>query len=270
MLPRSEYDGPPSVCWSLSDLELLVVHQRGATVRRFQAVCASVLVALACGADADADAQAPTTIRVTGVATLEVAPDQAVVDIAVVTEDEDADSAARRNAQKVEAVLTALRELHGRSDGDLLRTLSYSLTPKYTAYQKGKASRIDGYVATNVVQLKSDDLDGVGKSIDLALAAGANRVQSLRFELKDEQPVRARALREATGRARQRAEAVAAALGGKVSRVVSVEEGSTSGPAPLRNAPQLMHARGAEAATQVLPGTLEVRETVTCTVEMQQ
>ena len=60
---------------------------------------------------------------------------------------------------------------------------------------------IDGYTATNVVQVETDDLEGVGRLIDVAIEAGANRVQQLSFGLKDDQPVRAEALREATVRA---------------------------------------------------------------------
>lgn len=212
----------------------------------------------------------PATIRVRGEATLEVAPDQAVIDIAVVTESEDADRAARSNAEKVESVLAALRRALGSGASKRLRTLSYSLTPRYTAYQQGQASRIDGYVATNVVQVQSEDLEGVGKLIDLALASGANRIQQMRFVLKDEQPVRAQALREATVRAKARADAIAEALGLEVVRVVSVEQGGASGPVPVLHRPQMMRAQGAETASQVLPGNIELSEFVLYSVEVRQ
>ena len=207
-------------------------------------------------------------MRVTADATVEVEPDQAVLDVAVVTESEDADRAARKNAEKVAAVLAALREALGGGASSRLRTSGYSLTPKYTAHQPGQPSRIAGYRASNVVQIVSDDLEGVGKLVDRALAAGANRVTSLSFVRKDEQPVREQALREATIRARGRAEAIASALGLEVRRVLSVEQGG-SGVAPLRREARLMQANSG-VPTEVVPGTLELRESVTLTAELSQ
>lgn len=224
-----------------------------------------VILATACVCAAD---ESPATVRVSGTATLSAPPDQAVIDIGIVSESEDADRAAQENAKKVDAVIAALRKVLGSDADSKLRTVSYSLQPRYAPYRQGVPQRIDGYTATNVVQVKSDDLKGVGRLIDVAIESGANRVQQLRFILKDDQPLRAQALREATLRARQRAESIASALDQRVARVISVEEGLRSS-IPMRNhQPQLMQAKFAEADTAVLAGNIEVRESVTYTIEL--
>src|SRR5690606_8835333 len=107
-----------------------------------------------------------------------------------------------------------------------------------------------------------------GAVIDAATKAGANQVQNIRFMLKDEQAVRAQALREATTKARAQAEAMASALGLKITRVLSV---SDSGPVvPVINEMRMMAARAeaADVSTPVIPGQIEVRANVTLTVEV--
>jgi uncharacterized protein YggE len=85
--------------------------------------------------------------------------------------------------------------------------------------------------------------------------------------LKDEQAARTQALREAALKARAKADALASALGLKIQRVLFVEESAQSAPIPI-------YARAAMEAsvaqTPVEPGTIDVRATVTLTVEVTQ
>ncbi len=75
------------------------------------------------------------------------------------------------------------------------------------------------------------DLAKIGSVIDTATASGANQVQGIQFTLSDEQAIRSQALREAALKARSDADVLAAALGLKVIRVLTVEEnGTTGGP----------------------------------------
>ena len=103
--------------------------------------------------------------------------------------------------------------------------------------------------------------------IDAATQAGANHVQGIQFTLRDQDAVRAEALREAVLRARAEADVLAAALGLKVLRVLSVEENSPR-VVPVRvfdGAPRAMAT--AAPATPVEAGTLDVTADVTLSVE---
>jgi uncharacterized protein YggE len=193
------------------------------------------------------------------------APDQAEIDIGVTTEATDAKQAAQQNAQKVDRVLAALRRTLGsKSD---LRTIGYSLNPVYDYPREGGEPRLKGYAASNVVRARTGDLDRVGGVIDAAIAAGANNITGLRFMLKDDAAVKSEALRQAAQEARRKAEAIAQALGVRVVRVLAAQE---SGPVavPFYGAEMAMRAR-ADAPTPVEPGTLEVRATVSVTLEVQ-
>jgi uncharacterized protein len=205
------------------------------------------------------------SIRATGEAIVTAKPDQAQIDLGVVTQAQNAQDAASQNAQRLEAVISALRKALGQ--GTDIKSVGYSLSPNYRYPERGGQPTITGYTASNIIQVKTTDLAQVGKVIDTAIQAGANNIQALRFMLKDEQAARTQALREAALKARAKADALASALGLKIQRVLFVEESAQSAPIPI-------YARAAMEAsvaqTPVEPGTIDVRATVTLTVEVTQ
>jgi len=230
-----------------------------------------VAVLLACaGAASPARAQpAPaspvSSIRVTGDARVTARPDRVQIDIGVTTRAAQSQEAASQNAREVDAVLAAVRKA---TPAAVLKTISYSLNPTYQYHPKGEEPTITGYSAVNVVQVTLDDLAKIGTVIDSATQAGANHVQGIQFTLRDQDAVRAEALRQAATRARAEAEVLAAALGLKVVRVLAVEE----------NSPRVMPVRAylggqrtmatAAAPTPVEAGTLDVTADVMLTVEV--
>lgn len=204
-----------------------------------------------------------SSIRVTGVARVSAQPDRAQVDIGVNTRAAKSQDAAAQNARAVQAVLDAVRKAVPAAT---LKTVSYSLNPNYEYHPSGGEPTINGYNANNLVQVTLDDLGGIGSVIDSATLAGANHVQGIHFTLRDEETVRAAALREAALRARAQAEVLAQALGLKVLRVLTVEESSPQVSPIFR--PVARAALSSSAATPVEAGTLEVAAEVTLTVEV--
>ena len=116
-------------------------------------------------------------------------------------------------------------------------------------------------------QVQLDDLTRIGAVIDAATQSGANRVQGIQFTLRDQDAVRAQALREAAQRARAEADVLAAALGLKVVRVLTAEENSPR-VVPVRMFSRAVTATTAAAPTPVEAGTLDVTADVTLTVEV--
>src|SRR3984893_10753699 len=206
-----------------------------------------------------------SSIRVTGDAKVTARPDRVQIDIGVTTRASQSQDAASQNARQVDAVLAAVRKA---TPAAVLKTVSYSLSPTYQYHSKGEEPTIAGYSAVNVVQVTLDDLAKIGTVIDSATLAGANHVQGIQFTLRDQDAVRAEALHQAATRARAEADVLAAALGLKVVRVLSVEENSPR-VVPVRaymGAPRT--AASAATATPVEAGTLEVTADVMLTVEV--
>jgi len=231
-----------------------------------------VAVILACAvAVAPAHAQQTplspvSSIRVTGDAKVTAKPDRVQIDLGVTTRAAQSQDAASQNARQVDAVLAAVRKATGPAA--VLKTISYSLNPTYQYHPNGEEPTITGYSAVNVVQVTLDDLGKIGTVIDSATLAGANHLQGIQFTLRDQDAVRAEALRQAATRARAEAEVLAAALGLKVVRVLSAEENSPR-VVPVRaymGAPRA--AMATATATPVEAGTLDVTADVMLTVEV--
>jgi uncharacterized protein YggE len=223
----------------------------------------------ACAALAPVLAQSPplSSIRVTGDAKVTARPDRVQIDIGVTTHAATSQEAATQNARAVDTVLSSVRKATG--PGAVLKTISYSLNPNYQYHPSGGQPSIDGYTALNVVQVTLDDLGKIGSCIDSATQAGANRVQGIQFTLRDQDAVRAQALREAAGRARAEADVLAAALGLKVVRVLTVEENSPRlMPVRVYGDARTMVTSAAAPATPVEAGTLDVTADVTLSVEV--
>jgi uncharacterized protein YggE len=232
------------------------------------AMALSMIAQSASWAQESGDKSDQPTIRVGGEATINAKPDQAEVSLGVVSQGTTAQAAAAQNAQKLDAVLAQLRKMLG--SGADIKTLGYNLTPNYRYPKEGGQPSISGYTASNMVEIKTGDLPQVGKLIDAATQSGANTVQSLRFTLKDQQPVLSQALRQAAVKARAKADALASALSVKIVRVLHVDEGGQ----PMRPvyAYAMAERAGDSAAppTPVEPGTIEVQASVTLTVEIAQ
>jgi len=208
-------------------------------------------------------ASRPAFIRTTGDGVVYAQPDEVQIDIGVVTHAGTAQAAGTGNAAATQAVLERLRREAG-SKADI-RTISYSLNPDYR-FDNGKRS-LNGYDAVNTVEVTSGDLADVGKLIDAATAGGANQIQRLEFNLKDEKTARAEALRKAAVEARSNAAAMASALGVRLGRVLSLEQSSAQ---PVRPVMPMVAAEAIRAApTPVESGPLEVRASVTLTMALE-
>jgi len=146
---------------------------------------------LACATVTAAQEAGTPEIRVTGEATLSGEPDQAEIDLGVVTQAPTARAASAANATKLDAVLTAMRNIVGDVSGrGKIETTNYSLRPNYTRPRGGGEATIASYTATNTVRASGVAIDATGELIDVAIKAGANSVQRLNFTVADTETLR--------------------------------------------------------------------------------
>lgn len=208
----------------------------------------------------------PPTVRATGEAVLNVRPDQARLDIGVISQAQTAESAAAQNAKQTADVIAVLKKALGT--GAEIQTSGYSVHPNYRHPRDGGTPTITGYTASNTVQVRTGDLAGVGKLIDAVTSSGANNVRGVQFTLKNELEARGEALKQAARNARANAEAIAAGFGMKVGRIVHVNDGEPVRVVPVRQE-MMMRAQAADVATTPIePGNVQVRATVTVIAEL--
>lgn len=216
---------------------------------------------------AGSGARGRARVVVTGESVVQAQPDTATLTLAVVTQNASASEAQAENASKTDAVLRAVRAAAGA--GAEVRTSGYSLQPQY-AYKEGVPPFITGYVARNAVTVTTGELSRVGPVIDAASRAGANNVDGLSYTLRNDEQARLRAIAEATRGAQAKARAVAQTLGGRVLRVVEVQEaGAARPPVPVYAAEFGRSAGAAQTPTPVEPGSLEIRAQVQLVVEVE-
>ena len=208
----------------------------------------------------------PPSVTAQGEAVISAEPDQAQIDVGVLTQARTAPEAAKENAEKLGRVLAQIKKLLG--EGDELKTTGYALNPNYR-YPQGGKPEITGYTAANVLQIRTGNLAGVGKLIDAGMQAGANQINRLVFTLKDEHSAQVRALRMATQKAQSKAEEMAGSLGLKVVRVLSLTENERGvRPTIAQRSGVQAEALSSAAPTPVEAGTIEVRSSVTLTAEI--
>jgi len=208
-----------------------------------------------------------TRVVVTGDALVQAQPDTAIVQIAAVTQARTALEAQQENARKADAIMRAVKQVVG-TDAEV-KTSGYSLQPQY-AYREGQPPLIRGYEARNTITVTLSDLSKVGATIDAASAAGASNIDSLSFTLRRDRPAQEQALTEATREAVAKAQTLAAALGGRVVRIVEVvESGMVRPPIPLyADAARARVSAEAAPPTPIEPGTLDIRAQVQVVAEV--
>ena len=149
-------------------------------------------------------------------------PDVATISAGVVTQAADANAAMRANAARMDAVMKAIRAA-GIAERDI-QTSGINLNPQYR-YIENQPPAITGYQASNTVSLKVRDIAKLGGVLDALVASGANQVNGPAFEIDKPEVVYDEARREALAKAQARAKMYADALGVRVRRIVSIDEG---------------------------------------------
>ena len=208
-----------------------------------------------------------TRVTVVGDAVVESRPDTAVLSLAVVTQNASASEAQAENASRAEAVVRAVRAAAGQ--GAEVETGGYSLQPQYV-YKENQPPTITGYIARNSVTVTMSDLTKVGAVIDAASRAGANSVDSLSFILRRDGAARKQALGDATREAIGKAQTIAQVLGGRLVRIVAVEESGAvvRPPVPLPYETRVMPTDAAQS-TPIEVGSLDIRAQVQLVAEIE-
>lgn len=208
-------------------------------------------------AAANGDAQEERTISVSGSGTASARPDEVAVRLGVETTAETAREAVSENSEQMAAVIDALREGGVREES--IQTQMVRLRAQYETVtrepREDRERELVGYTASNIVEARTEDLEAVGQLLDVAVDAGANRIEGLRFELSDPAELLRRAREAAWEDAEEKATQLAELAGVELGEVRSIDEATTA-PRPVSRAEPALEA---ELAVPIEPGTEEIR-----------
>jgi len=156
------------------------------------------------------------------------APNQAFVTVASEARSRQPGEAQAQNARVATAIRARLAGF--KLPDDAVRTMSVDMQPEFD-WANGKQT-LKGYLATNVIEVRLDDVASVGDVVDGVIGAGATRVAGVRFTLKDMAGAEQQALELASAAALARAKAMASGVGRNVDRVVRLDETGGAAPPP--------------------------------------
>lgn len=166
---------------------------------------------------------APRQIVVTGEGQVTAAPDMAVIQSGVMTEAATAAEAVAANSAAMEKVVAALRRA-GIEPRDI-QTSDFSVQPRYVHDDRGtNPPRLVGYMVSNMVGVRVRALDRLGAVLDDLVAAGANQIHGLSFDIADKAALLDDARRAAVEDARRKADLYAKAAGVRLGALISIDE----------------------------------------------
>jgi hypothetical protein len=202
-------------------------------------------------------------VTVSGSGEVRAEPDEATVNLGVTAQAETAGDAQEEASRIAARILEAVRGLGIEEKS--VQTSSLSLYPVYaerqprTAQEVYRDPEIVAYRASNVVSVRLADLDRIGPVIDASVGAGANEVQGVGFQLRDDTAQRREALTRAVASGRSKAEALATALGMRLGPVLRAEEVGVNLQVPRWSGGDMAALRmEAAASTPVSPGEITV------------
>lgn len=173
----------------------------------FAALCFIVTISLA--QDRPAVTAQPNSIYVSAEGKFESAPDTAVIQFNVSTQEDTSQKAYEHVSKDVEQVRQALR-----ANGIDAKSATIGFFAVQPAYQwnNGKQKLI-GYRVTTNVTLKLKDFSKVGPITEQLAEANVSESQTLNYTLENIDEAKNKAVEDAYGRARSHAEAIARASG---------------------------------------------------------
>lgn len=225
------------------------------------ALAALVVLAGCAGTTSQQDTERVIEVTANGEASGE--PDRATLAVAVESTGTDPTAVRRTLAERDTALRAALAD-RGINDTNI-QTSQYDIRQRRTEGPDGEASQ-EPYVGIHRYTVQVTAVDEVGAVIDTAIGAGADRVERVQFGLSKsrERTIRAAALEEAMGAARDEATVLAS------NANLTLRGVSTVSTTNVQTSPYTTRAVQAEAAdtavsgaeTGVEPGSVDVTVTV--------
>lgn len=209
------------------------------------------------------------TVTVSAEGKITAKPDIAYVSLSVVSQGATVKAITQDGNQKMDAVIAAVKKL-GVESKDVTSS-KYNLYPEYK-YVKEQTPKISGYRLDQEISVKVRDLAKVEDVLDAGIAAGANQVGQLTFDIDDMSGIKKQAREIAFKKAQEKARDMAAAAGVKIGRVITFSEDQAYGlyaQTYANYSMDMVRAPEAAAAPSIESGSKEISLNVSVTYEIE-
>ena len=212
-------------------------------------------------------AEQSSVISVQGSAKIIVEPDRAQLVFGAEFTEKDAKTAQNKVNEAINAAVAALKELG--IDEKAIRTESVRIYRQYD--YSGDKPEVIGFRASTQLSVSLDDISLAGAAIDAGINAGLNNVDDITFSSSMQAEYYDQALAEAVKSARHKAEIMASAEGGAISRLISANEGYSGSMYSRTDSVQYSMAEDADyGSTNISAGEIEITANINATYEMVQ
>ncbi|KUI21919.1 hypothetical protein AU193_06135 [Mycobacterium sp. GA-1285] len=246
------------------------IAARAKTPSRILAAAAVGFIALLSGCDAKAapaftnsDDSAPRQVTVVGTGEVLGTPDTLTIDAGMEVVAADAAGALNQTSQLQRGVIDAL--VDSGIDRKDINTSQVSVQPQYAG---GDGSNVNGYRATNTIDIKVRDLDTAPEVFEIIADRGGNatRINDVTLAIEDDSQLVREARSRAFNDAKSRAEQYALLAELDLGKVISISEvPSSTPPAPY---PTQRGPAAEMAAVPIEPGQQAVGFNVTVVYEL--
>ena len=213
------------------------------------------------------------TIDSNGNSDIEVSANKVSIMIGYDSRSKDAAEAQEDNRLVSAKIIENLKKA-GLKD-DEIETVYYYVNPEYDWSSNGEQT-LKGYIATHTLKITTTDLDKIGSYIDASISSGANRIDSVNYELTTDRQneLKAQVLKEAAENARAKAEAIAIGSGTRIKKLISVQDTSydynpwiySVGVAKAEGA---LSSRDIELPTPIETGKITIQASVRAVFEIE-
>ena len=225
----------------------------------------ALVVMMLAGLAAAEDKASERCVRVTGSSEVKVVPDRAVVEIGVEKRDPSASAAKHAEDAAAHRLLAALRAQH--IDDKDVQTTYLSLQQQSSVVNK---NRVYFFVASQTLTVTVRDISQLDTLLETLVQAGGNQIDSVVYETSELRKYRDQARELAVKAAREKAQALARALGQDVGRAQVIEEvpdlGYLRANFQANTYAEDSRSRGAGAA--LAPGQTSITASVTVSFEL--
>ena len=164
-------------------------------------------------------------ISVSGSATASSNPDTLIIVLGVESEAKTANESLSQNSNSLNSVISSLKN-SGISEDDI-QTSNFSIYPLYDSIKDSNGNWqqiLNGYRVSNIISIQTEKIDSAGDIIDAAVSSGANRVDTVSFQLSDDnlQKISDDLIADAINDATQKAEKALVPLKQKIVGVKSI------------------------------------------------
>ena len=228
----------------------------------------AALALSACAPAVSSSAQAPQRVlNVTGAGQVYLTPDIAYIYLGVHTEKPSASEAVAENNVQTQKVIEALKKLG--VDAKDIRTTNFSIWPSQNYAPDGTPLDMK-YVVDNTVYVTIRDLAKLGDMLDGVIAAGANTVNSIQFDVADKTAAMKEARAAAVKNAKEQAQELADAAGVTLGDITSISFYDAV-PSPVVEAYGKGGGGGmaADVSVPIQPGQMSLTVTVTMAYEIK-